>query len=57
MQIHYAEDVHEAYALDYLQSLTPNDLPKAKPAFKVECPVMLCAAYILPKVFSIVQGY
>ena len=26
-----------------------NGLPKGKPAFKVGCPVMLCATYILPK--------
>ena len=27
-QIHYAEDVDEAYALKYTQNLIPNDLPK-----------------------------
>ena len=25
--MHYAEDVGEAYAHEYLQNLTPNDLP------------------------------
>ena len=56
-QIHYAEDADAVYALDYLQTLTPNDLPKAKPTFKVECIVMLCATYILPKASTILQGY
>ena len=52
-----AEDVDAVYALEYLQTQTPNDLPKAKPAFKVECPVILCATYILPEASARVQGY
>jgi hypothetical protein len=50
-------DVDAVCALEYLQTLTPNDLPKTKPAFTVECPVMLCATYILPEASEIVQGY
>ena len=55
-QIHYDEDVDAVYVLEYLQNFTPNDLPKAKLAFKVECPVMLCATYILPNAPAVVQG-
>ena len=54
--MHYGEYVDVVYDLEYLQTLTPNDLCKAKPTFKVEYPVMLCTTYILPRASAIVQG-
>ena len=50
-------NVDAVYALEYLQTLTLNNLPKAKPAFKVECPVMLCTTYAPPEASTKVQGY